>query len=505
MWRDRVAGIPLWGWALLVGCVSLGLRLPAVGQLSMWVDDGASLESIQLGIREQFFERLAAGHIPWYFLFLNVWESIFGDSIWSIRAPSLIFAMACLPAVAIVAHRLSGARGAVAAMVLFAVHGTLIRHSAELRPYSLFAAEAAWWLAIWTLVREKPGPIRWLALGFCHLALLQTHASAIFWTLPMYAMATVDLWMAKVDRRVWPVFAASFLVPVILTVPMVLLIVSFLRGKEYNKFEREVPFDELLLSIFEQVLSLGTGGRGIELWLGLALVALACVCLANAKATDAAGRRLIVLCGVAAIAAPVLAYLVSVTIKPVFGPARYYITGTGAVLALLGAAVGEWDRPRSRAAWIARLAFLICFVAGVDRAQSRIREVITGDGVGLNTAIAGIEASAPDGAVVYITDAGTTPTIFSYYVRHSAKKFRVVPVSVRLSDSEMEQLVRSTLREDEDAFVLLYRSERDDVDAGNLRRVIVERMGPWGNVTRSAKKEPCWEHYSRTPSPEGTD
>jgi uncharacterized membrane protein len=495
MWRENVARLPLWAWAILLTVLSVAFRLMVVSRISMWIDDGASLESIALPLSGQFTERLAAGHFPWYFLALNVWEELFGDSLLALRFPSLLCSLAVLPAVAIIAHRLSDARGALAAMVIFVIHGSLLRHAAELRPYSLYAAEAAWWLAVWVLYRERATAWRAIALGLLHLAILQTHASAPFWILPMYAFAAADLALARGSRREWVGLLAAFLIPILLTIPMVWLIAQHLRPSEYDKFERQVPFSELLSVLSELVMSLGVTTRGFESVLGLATLALLGWLLMIVYRKDDVRWRLVAICAAAVVVAPLTAWLVSITIKPVFGPARYYIAATGPALALLGAALTRWKRPTTGQHWAVAALLLVSVIACVDRAQSRVRNVLLGDGVGLNTAVRGLEQAAPDRALVFVQDSGTTATIARYYMRASTKTFRLEPLSVNLTPDELREFVRTRMVAGEDMYALYYRSRRLGKGAITLDDVLRSDFGPWQSITASRKDEANWVVY----------
>ncbi len=95
-------------------------------------------------------------HGPLFSLILHLWGAVAGDSEWALRAPSALFGIALVPAIAWLADRWLGRPAAFAAAWLAALSPFLVWYSQESRNYALLMLAAclsgAWLLAL----RRRP-------------------------------------------------------------------------------------------------------------------------------------------------------------------------------------------------------------------------------------------------------------------------------------------------------------------------------------------------------------
>ena len=141
---------------LLLGAV-LRLRQYAGGR-SLWLDEAFLAESLVLrGPAQLVSEPLANSQSAPLGWLLAVRASVvaFGESEQALRLVPLLFGLAALPLVWLVARRLLPALAVPVAVLLVAVHPLLVTYSNELKPYS--ADVAAVLLVVLLALRGEPG------------------------------------------------------------------------------------------------------------------------------------------------------------------------------------------------------------------------------------------------------------------------------------------------------------------------------------------------------------
>lgn len=108
-----------------------------LGEKSLWLDELFSIAFV----REPwpvFFRilELRDANMSFYYIILKGWAR-FGDGEAMLRVPSVLFAVASVPALFLLGRRLVGERSAAVACWLLALSGFLFRHAREARGYSL--------------------------------------------------------------------------------------------------------------------------------------------------------------------------------------------------------------------------------------------------------------------------------------------------------------------------------------------------------------------------------
>jgi len=114
------------------------IRFHALGEKSIWVDEGVSIELARLGWYD--FIRIVwrhEGNMLLYHLLLRPWLW-FGDSAAYIRSLSVFSTLATLPAVYVLGRRLFDSRTGLIAAFLLSVNAYHVRYAQEARSYVLY-------------------------------------------------------------------------------------------------------------------------------------------------------------------------------------------------------------------------------------------------------------------------------------------------------------------------------------------------------------------------------
>jgi mannosyltransferase len=117
---------------------ALVLRALAVGHHSFWYDEAESVRFIGYAFGDLALgTRHDNGSPPFYFLLLKPWAALFGQTESALRALSVVFGVASVPLLFVVARRLAGPAPAVLACWLLAVSPFAVELSNEARTYAL--------------------------------------------------------------------------------------------------------------------------------------------------------------------------------------------------------------------------------------------------------------------------------------------------------------------------------------------------------------------------------
>ncbi len=122
--------------------LALLLRLSTLGHLALWFDEVITADVAAASWPALVADRLGNGHFPTYFAALKAF-GLSGGSEFALRLPSALFDSLAAALVTVVAFRLSGRTGAIAALLLYAFFPVLIQYGQEARPYALMLAFVA--------------------------------------------------------------------------------------------------------------------------------------------------------------------------------------------------------------------------------------------------------------------------------------------------------------------------------------------------------------------------
>ena len=137
----RVRRWALAGTVALLGA-AVALRFADLTGPSLWFDEGGSLRTTDPAGFAHMLSGLANTNHgdrfqPLYFIGLWCWRQLFGDGVFSVRLPSVLFGIAAVIVLWLGARRLWGDRGALWSLVFVVPSALLLQHAQEARPYAM--------------------------------------------------------------------------------------------------------------------------------------------------------------------------------------------------------------------------------------------------------------------------------------------------------------------------------------------------------------------------------
>lgn len=193
--------VPGWVWPL---ALALLVRLVGLGDDDFWSDEVHTFEALELPLGELVRERLAAGHLPLYFVLLDLWSEAFGSGHLALRLPSaLVGALAVVPGWYLFRRLLPDRAAARWATTMLAVHPVWVELSREARMYPFVGL--AFLVVALAIARGRDRTPHWTAWIAAVLGPL-LHATWAFGLAALIAVAGVRRLRRK---SVWGLFALS--------------------------------------------------------------------------------------------------------------------------------------------------------------------------------------------------------------------------------------------------------------------------------------------------------
>jgi uncharacterized membrane protein len=195
------------------------LHLAGQSLRPIWLDEALTYWAAQRGVRPILQGIGTDGTPPLYFLFAAASMRLFGGGELALRLPSLLAALALIPAIYFVARIVAGARAALMAAVLAAVSPLVHYYAVEARTYTLLMLETT--VILYALVRamEAPGRVRWwIVLACLQAAQLWTHIYGVF-LLPMPSIAAFSIGEPQSRGRRVGCTVAAALAAVVVCIP----------------------------------------------------------------------------------------------------------------------------------------------------------------------------------------------------------------------------------------------------------------------------------------------
>jgi mannosyltransferase len=188
------------------------LRNPALG----WDENATWIASRRTPGQIVDLARHFDGVISPYYMFMHFWTSVFGDSEFWLRAPSLIAVAAGVGIAAELGRRLFGPGVGLLGGLMLVLVPQLSRYAQDARAYGLAFLFAT--LATLLLYRalEKPSWLRWISYGVIITLVGWAHILGLL-VLAGHAYAVASRWWADRDRALtrWAVVAPIAVVPVL--------------------------------------------------------------------------------------------------------------------------------------------------------------------------------------------------------------------------------------------------------------------------------------------------
>lgn len=197
-----------WLWPLLalsVVVLAAALRWHDLGAQSFWYDEGVAWRHVTRTLAETVEVSAYDTHVPAYFLAVNVWGKLVGESEFALRTLSALFSVLSVALTYALGRRLQGPLVGLLAALLVALNSFSIWHGQNLRMYSLLAAVAAgsMWLYVgFVQALGRSRRARWryaLGLGLVNGLGMYTHYT--FGLVMVTQGLMMLLWLAAEARQ----------------------------------------------------------------------------------------------------------------------------------------------------------------------------------------------------------------------------------------------------------------------------------------------------------------
>ena len=342
-------------WVIFSIIIILGviLRCFRLSFQSYWYDEVASIKHVLWG---NFFKWLACGFggdPPLYEFLLYFWIKIFGQSEISVRALSVVFSAATLPAIYLLARELFDNKTAVYSALLLSFSAYHIYFAQEARMYALVGLLVVSSGIFFAKALKSDRKINWAMYSIVTVSAFYAHYSALFVVLAENIVFC--LYWRKCKIKLWH-WLGSLSAIVIMSLPWVLvslipkfIIPVFIKKCAYlwiNMPSLKTVFDTFILFVGgggrERMLNLG---QGHWLFSKVALIIIALMFLANLRLTfkqkGSLEKKVSMIFLVLWCFLPVIIlYSVSVLVKPVY-VARYVNVVLFALFILIAQALSK--------------------------------------------------------------------------------------------------------------------------------------------------------------------
>jgi mannosyltransferase len=206
---ERIRVVPAWASVAVPCALAAALVLYQLATRSLWLDEAASV-SIASQHGPSLWHAVAhdGGNMLAYYLLLHVLIGAFGDAAALIRLPSALATVATVALVCLIARRMLGGRGVLAAGLLAAVSLPLVFWGQDARAYGpMMTFIAASFLAFIELVDGDGARARWWWAAYVASTTLAAYMSFIA-LLVVPAQLLAWLWHRRRARAVLTAVAA---------------------------------------------------------------------------------------------------------------------------------------------------------------------------------------------------------------------------------------------------------------------------------------------------------
>ena len=322
---ETIALTPVRTAAIIIATtlIGTGLRLHLLATRSLWIDEASSVCFAALPWRP-FLKLLWHGqaNMALYYVILHAWLHL-GDGEFVVRSLSVLFGIAAIPAVYVLAARLFDRRTGVAAAILLSVHSFHVHWSQEARAYSLLTLLLV--LTAYLLVsalESSQSRRHWIIFAIAAAMSVYTHIFAVL-VLAGFAVAILFPRPYLINARIIALASGIFSV---LVSPMVVFVFLHREGSALSWVPRPT-----LGEIYEAMQLMTSQGGVFLVFIYLALCVLA---VAHSTKTIVSDKerwavRLLMLWLVLPFAVTLAASL----IRPIFYP-RYMVMCVPAMVLL---------------------------------------------------------------------------------------------------------------------------------------------------------------------------
>lgn len=175
---------PRWPWLLLAAITGLGLwvRIQQLPMEALWYDESVCFNHLDAPDLISFLTGLRIEDppmVPFYFSLQYGWCLLMGRTVFVLRLLPVLLGTATIPAVYLLAQRVSNWLGGLVAATTVALGLSLAYYSQEVRPYALLVLLAT--LSVYTLMvaMETNRKVWWALHLACNVFLIWTHLFAV--------------------------------------------------------------------------------------------------------------------------------------------------------------------------------------------------------------------------------------------------------------------------------------------------------------------------------------
>ena len=361
---SRVSVPPRLGWILVVSAavlVGLALRIHGLTGNTIWVDEADAIRIASMNLSEIPLALAHDTQPPLYYALLHAWIAIFGDGVAAVRSLSVLCGVLLIPAAALLARRVGGARSGMAAAWLMAASPFAVQFSQETRMYMLLPLLAT--LALERLIvflhRGDRGAL------VAHAALMAAAFYTHNWGLLILPASALMVALYPGSRRTgWSLAAGS---AVLTYLPWLPVLAQQAGSPAYGWVEKvqTLPAWELpLRSMIIFAWGVGTAGgpvRTVLLGIPGVVVAVAWCVLIGFAVLAAEDRRAAAALLIGMATPLLLASVYSGIVRPVYIAGRHEIMVLPVAIALAACGASVLLRGQSLTilitAWVSMLAF----------------------------------------------------------------------------------------------------------------------------------------------------
>lgn len=238
---DRKVYLNIWTWLIIFG-VAVCLRLLFV-QYDIWYDEACSwftaIQSFPFGVMNNLLN-LDLQHTPLYFFMLNLWIRLFGDSEIAMRSLSLIFGIATVPMVYLVAKKITSSLNAKLTTAVVAVAPLLVFFSVEIRMYPIAVFLVLLSLNYLIDFEQKGNKKSLIKLVIANLMIPYTLVGAIFYNLTLILCYGFYLFKSNKDKFITYIKSAG--VELLCLVPYFVLVGYYAKMRSIFVIKHEGQF-----------------------------------------------------------------------------------------------------------------------------------------------------------------------------------------------------------------------------------------------------------------------
>ncbi len=164
-----------YGWAVVaLTLLATALRFWGLDRQGLWNDEGLSFVRSSQSL-SQMLAGLPTEQMPLYYILLNLWMSVLGQSVWTMRALSALPGIALIPLSFHLGKRWFSAEAGLAAALLASISAPLIYQAQTIRAYPLATLGLLMALACADYALEGRSLKAWWGYGAAVLITMSTH------------------------------------------------------------------------------------------------------------------------------------------------------------------------------------------------------------------------------------------------------------------------------------------------------------------------------------------